>query len=364
MPEEVVQQQQQGPISMHDAEEEEEKPPPGPYRVDTTGLSTTNLPKPPVRRLDGASPAPRPPPTAFASGAPKPAPRLPPRLPPRQNSRPDLNTPEPPPSYNEAAHYQAPDPGALNRLGQSGISVPGFDIGRTASPPKPPPRSPSATPPGAPQAAQVNELQARFARITASNSASSLPSFPGSSSSSKTQPAPSQGTTWEQKQASMNTARNFHKDPSSVSFSDARGAASTANNFRERHGEQVSSGVKTAKDMSSKYSQQAKDMNTKYGITGKLSGYASSAANYNRAAPASSYAGAPGRAAVAAPAHESQVQEPHFEASSSSAWAAETPVQTPQLAAAAGAKKAPPPPPKKRELVAPPPPVPLSSKPR
>ena len=323
-------------------EEEAEKPPPGPYRVDTTGLSTANLPKPPVRRLDASSPAPPSRPTSAATS--KAAPRLPPRLPPRQNSRPDLNTPEPPPSYNEAATYQPPDQGALGRLGHAGVSVPGFDIGRTASPPVPA-RSPQPTPPGRPQAAQVNELQSRFAKMTAqSSSAAAEP---------QAQQQQSQGTTWAQKQSAMNTASNLHKNPSSVSFSDARGAASTANNFRERHGEQVQSGMQQAKGMSQKYGQQAKDMNQKYGISNKLSGYATSAKNFNRSSPSPAGAGAGAPAPAPAPAFATA---------------------SPGLGSVAAAKKAPPPPPpKKRELGAastgssdllPPPPVPVSSKPR
>lgn len=55
---------------------------------------------------------------------------------------------------------------------------------------------------------------------------------------------------------------DFKKDPSSVSFSDAKSAASTANNFRERHGEQVASGVKTANSF-----------DQKYGVSGKVGGY-------------------------------------------------------------------------------------------
>jgi hypothetical protein len=48
-----------------------------------------------------------------------------------------------------------------------------------------------------------------------------------------------------------------------VSFSDARNAASTANNFRERHGDQVKSGW-----------QSANKFNDKYGITNKVGSYA------------------------------------------------------------------------------------------
>lgn len=52
-----------------------------------------------------------------------------------------------------------------------------------------------------------------------------------------------QGTTWAQKRAALRTVNDAHRDPSSISLRDARGAASTANNFRERHGDQVARGV-------------------------------------------------------------------------------------------------------------------------
>ena len=65
-----------------EATEEQEphkpKPPPVPFRADTTGLSTNNLPKPPVGRLEQEVP----PRTSTASPSSKPKPSLPPRLPP------------------------------------------------------------------------------------------------------------------------------------------------------------------------------------------------------------------------------------------------------------------------------------------
>jgi hypothetical protein len=205
--------------------EEEEaagpKPPPVPYRVNTTGLSTSHLPPPPGRKdgADGRNPA--------ADVKPKP-PGLPPRLPPRQISN---HTPSPPPTYGAAtaepdAHKGILNQGSLNRLGASGVSVPGFGIGGT-------------------QGTQLNELQSRFSRL--------------SSSTSPKLELPTEGTTLAQKQAALRTASNFRNDPSSVSLSDAKTAASTANNFRERHGEQVKSGW-----------QSVNKLNTKYGITDKV----------------------------------------------------------------------------------------------
>lgn len=294
------------------AEEETNKPPPGPYRPDTTGLSTAHLPKPPAFR-PGATP---PPPTSAAS---KPKPSLPPRLPPRQNSNPNEFAPAPPPTYNEATQQGTPaqgvlNQGALGRLGQAGVSVPGFDIGRTASPPLPrranpsppvPPRQNSglnavAPPPAAAgHGSQMNELQNRFANMSG-------PKSPA--------PAPTTGTSWADKQAALRTASNLRDDPSKVSAADLKGAASTANNFHQRHGEQVASGWKSANSL-----------NQKYGITGRMNNFASSSAS-----PA-------------------------------------TPPAAPNGQGGLGKKAPPPPPPKKKELSdnsGGPPPIPLSSKPK
>lgn len=294
------------------AEEEANRPAPGPYRADTTGLSTAHLPKPPSARPLGASPPPPPPARAGA----KPAP--PPRLPPRQNSNPNEHAPAPPPTYNEATQANPSqgilNQGAMNRLGQAGISVPGFGVGRTASPPvparqmQPPPPVParqnsaSATPPTAPagHGSQLDELQGRFSKM---------------STTSRTTTAPAQGTSWADKQAALRTASGLRDDPSKVSGADMRNAASTANNFQQRHGAQVASGFKAANGL-----------NQKYGLAGRVNDLASS----------------------------SMASSPQSHVPSSSQ-------------AAGGKKLAPPPPPKKKELVAnsgEPPPIPLSSKPK
>ncbi|KAK5015744.1 hypothetical protein LTR60_002409, partial [Cryomyces antarcticus] len=301
------------------AAEEANRPPspPKPYRVDTTGLSTANLPKPPVRRPNQSA-VPPPPPPAFAP-AKKPKPTLPPRLPPRQNSHPDAYAPPPPPTYTETAQKPAQqgylNQGALDRLGQAGASVPGFNIGRNASPHVPlrsGPSSPGISP--APTGSntrvpQLNELESRFSKM--------------STASSPTSETPSQGTSWAQKQAALKTASSFRNDPSSVSLSDARDAASTANNFRERHGQQVASGWRAASGL-----------NQKFGISDKVNSYTSGGTS-------------------ASPVRQNALAPP-------------PPVQG--LSSGAAGKKAPPaPPPKKAELaggVAEPPPIPLFSKPR
>ncbi|KNG46016.1 hypothetical protein TW65_07212 [Stemphylium lycopersici] len=294
-------------------EEEANRPPPGPYRPDTTGLSTAHLPKPPAFRPGSASPAPPAP-------ASRPKPSLPPRLPPRQNEYPDEFSPPPPPTYNEATQQGTPAQGVMNqaalgRLGQAGVSVTGLGIGRTASPPVPPRANPSPpvpprqnsrtsmkTPPPLPasRGSQMSELQNRFASMSG-------PKSPAE--------APATGTSWADKQAALRTASSLREDPSKVSASDLKGAASTANNFQQRHGDQIASGWKSANSL-----------NQKYGITGRMNNLASSSAS-------------PPPAPSPAPGSQGGL----------------------------GKKAPPPPPPKKKELSdgsGEPPPIPLSSKPK
>ncbi|KAL8674018.1 MAG: hypothetical protein Q9168_001550 [Polycauliona sp. 1 TL-2023] len=217
-------------------------PPPVPYRVNTSGLSTTNLPKPPVRRIDqgGQSPA------SEVRPSTKPKPSLPPRVPPRQGSMPLQNPTSPPPPYTstpDAIPKQESriNQTAVNRLGSAGISVPGFGIG--SSPSSTHQNTGTASTPMEDQGSTVNnpqlsELQSRFSKL------SSRPQDTGS---------PSQGTSLEDKQDAMRTAQSFRNDPSSVSLADAKNTAATANNFRERHGDQVNAGWKSANAMNKKY---------------------------------------------------------------------------------------------------------------
>ena len=209
-------------------EPEEEHKPPVPYRVDTTGLSTTHLPAPPLRRDAAAAVSDRPPP-----------PSLPPRLPPRGGS---TSPTSPSRSPTTGSHASLLPQGSVGRLGAAGISVPGFGIGKSnpaaSGTVLPPPSGSSPT-----KSAQLGEVQSRFSKL-------------GMSSSSTSSTAPTEGTTMVQKQAAFKTASAFHKDPSSVSMSDARSAASTMNNFRQRHGDQVAAGAKTAGDLNQKYGIQ------------------------------------------------------------------------------------------------------------
>ncbi|KAI9814202.1 MAG: hypothetical protein M1827_003368 [Pycnora praestabilis] len=311
-----------------------------PYRADTTGLSTSHLPKPPLKSVDYEqdnsnhhAPAP--------SKAPKPS--LPPRLPPRQSSNPGRYAPLPPPTYT-AASQEPPvqqkdylNKGSLDRLSKAGVSVPGFEIGKPASnnPWRDEPTSPARTesttttlPSSNSRGPQLSDLQNRFSRM---------------STSSPQPEAPSRGTSFAQKQAALKTASSFRNDPSTVSLSDARTAASTANNFRERHGDQVATGWKAASGA-----------NQKYGIANKFNSYTSG-----------------GGAALPSPiATEPQV------ASSRAAWESQEAdsgsiAMRDKTAGPTMKKKPPPPPPKKKELSAntlesplEPPPVPLASRPR
>ncbi|KAI7788017.1 hypothetical protein LA080_013322 [Diaporthe eres] len=245
---------------------EEPPAPPRPYRVDTSGLSTAHLPPPPARRdgADGRDTAVSPPPPPYSATAKPPPPSLPPRLPPRNNNA----SPGPSPSASPGLPPQAApsrqtaflNQGAVDRLGAAGVSVPGLGISggnKQVLPPPPPSRSgaSSPAPPPAAGSGSVSELQSRFSKFGGFGS-KSTPSPPPA------QGAPAQGTTWAQKQAALKTMSDFKKNPSSVSLSDARSAASTANNFRERHGEQVASGAK-----------KANSLDQKYGVSGKVGGY-------------------------------------------------------------------------------------------
>ena len=303
--EEIASRKAEREEEQRQAEEAARPKPSVPYRADTTGLSTGHLPPPPGRKdgADGRSPTESPPITAGPRSKP---PSLPPRLPPRQNSTPI--SPHPNQTAEPDAHKGILNQGALGRLGAAGISVPGFGI-EGKKPPLPPPTSSSSV-----NNSQLNELQSRFSRLT--------PSAPEPNS-------PSEGTTFAQKQAALKTASSFRNDPSSVSLSDAKAAAGTANNFRERHGEQVKSGW-----------QSANKLNTKYGIADKVGSYGATTG------PPTPDTANPG---IEPRANALVAQQP----------------------AVLGKKKPPPPPAKRSELSGTgitkeptPPPIPLSTKPR
>ncbi|KAL8634637.1 MAG: hypothetical protein Q9228_007773, partial [Teloschistes exilis] len=219
----------------------------------------------------------------------------------------------PPPPYTEIANQAATQNGRVNqgaasRLASAGVNVPGFGIGGsqsedgvdgiTASPSQ---RSGTNT-------AQFNELQSRFSKF---------------STKSQDPASSSQGTSLAEKKAAMSTAQSFRNDPSSVSLSDARSTAATANNFRERHGDQVAAGWKSANAV-----------NKKYDVANRVNSYNAQGGD------------------------SSQAQEPQSPSNPIAAPSSTTPLH----------KRPPPPPPQKPSFSggsgASPPPVPLSSKPR
>ena len=227
-------------------QQEQEAPPQIPFRIDSTGLSTSNLPKPPMRHTDtGVSLE-----SSGAVAARKPKPSLPPRLPPRQSSTSSQESFSPAsPRFAPSTQPKIPqqnvlNQGAINRLGAAGVSVPGFGIAPALENSNPWSDEPinmvdNTSGPVSKKAPDMNELHSRFSKM---------------SSSFTTPPeSPSQGTTFAEKQAALKTASSFRNDPSSVRFSDARNAASTANNFRERHGDQVASGLQSASGLNKKY---------------------------------------------------------------------------------------------------------------
>lgn len=153
---EQIEQQNTRQRQVIEAEEEEaQKPksPPVPYRVNTTGLSTNNLPPPPVRRLDSPTSAP---PIGAKPAIMKPKPQLPPRLPPRNQS--PVQNSSPPPPY--ATGSSSPSQGYVNqeaasRLANAGVSVPAFGIGGTNGASQPTPAN----------EAPVHDLQTRFSQM-------------------------------------------------------------------------------------------------------------------------------------------------------------------------------------------------------
>jgi hypothetical protein len=293
-------------------EEEEVKPaaPPLPYRADRTGLKTSHLPPPPVHRAiaeQATSQAP-----VAAHVPPKARPSVPPRLPSRKDSTDivsSVSSAQQPPTYEAAVEQTPAVEGGLNqhavsRLGKAGISVPGFGIGES-NPWKTERSSSNTNTPSATPVPQLSELQSRFARMN--------------SGSPKPEAVPAEGTTFAQKQAAFKTAQDFHKDPSSVTLADAQGAASTANNFRQRHQEQISAGA-----------QKANTWNKKFNVTGRVNNFLE-----KQASPVTEQ---PPAVPVASPTP--------FDAS-----------------ALSGRKPPPPPPPKKPAGFQSPPPVPLGTKP-
>ncbi|GAD94255.1 hypothetical protein NFIA_008670 [Paecilomyces variotii No. 5] len=210
-------------------ESERPPPPPRPYVADRSGLSTNNLPPPPVRRIN--SPA-----QSTTSASSRPTPRPPPRLPARRDTPSEPSTP--PPAYSPTQEQDPESHGFINqhatsRLSQAGVAVPGLGIGGTNGGRGSAPSAPSRT------AAPVNELQSRFSRM--------------STSSSTTGPE---------------TASTGHQDYSASESGTGRGVGSRISDFRERHSDHIDAGKKHFDTGKKKIS----DANEKYGVTKKING--------------------------------------------------------------------------------------------
>lgn len=356
-------------VQSQPAEEMEEQQrlagPPLPYRADRTGLQTSHLPPPPVHRSLASAPLPD---TAQPA---KPQPRLPPRLPTRQSST-DVAAPisSPSPSY-EAVIPPPPAPStngglntsALNRLGNAGISVPGFGIGRNndaaSTNPWKSERSNNATSPQPPTTSGTNalsELQSRFSRMNSPTSNNSTTSPTPNTTSPQTTPPP---PTWQQSQSAVRTASNFHRNPSSVSAADAKSAATTAQAagqsaaaFREKHKESINAA-----------GQRANAFNQKYKVQTRFEKF------LDKHAPLEE--GQQQQTQQPQAAQPGYIQPPPQQAFSPATQISPSPIQppSPELTASISRKPPPPPPPKKpagmygNATGAAAPPVPLGTKP-
>lgn len=220
-------------------------PPPIPYRAKSVGNLTIDAPKRPLPRGQGGE-----------DFKPKPKPSLPPRLPPRQISVSPQTPSSPPPTYSATVPPKAAvsksylNQGALRRLGSAGITVPelGIEAGSRASNLR---QADDGNPKARPSPGAAKESDKPNSQLPKYSDFSSIQKAPGPGS-------PSQGSTLAQKKAALKTAAAFRKDPSSVSLADAKATASTMNNFRERHGEQVASGMKSANALNQKYDISSK----------------------------------------------------------------------------------------------------------
>lgn len=329
--------------------------PPIPYRAKSAGNLTIPSPK---QSLPGDH--------GVEGFKPKPKPSLPPRLPPRQISGSPQTPSSPPPAYsatlppNAAVSNSYLNQGALKRLGSAGITAPelGIEAGSRASNLRQADDDNSRTRSSPGQAKRSDKLT------------SQLPKFSDFSSiQTAAGPGPrGQGTTFAQKKAASKTVTAFRKDPSSVSLADAKATASTMNNFRERHGEQVASGMKSANAL-----------NQKYDISSKMAGHDPTMYNSGDTtamAETDSIAATPSSMRsgwMSANTLDQKYIQPHKSGGGASS---PTPIKdTPQLVSSASntasdleirVKRPPPPPPKKKFSAATstPPPIPLNSKPK
>ncbi|PGH06106.1 hypothetical protein AJ79_06640 [Helicocarpus griseus UAMH5409] len=326
--ESLREEEEQAQREAEEAERPKKVPPPVPYRANTTGLSTDQFLPPPGRRTNTSTASSEEARSQPAAKPPKPS--LPPRLPPRGAVQPSPS-PSPPPAYEATPNRLVPpmNQGAINRLGNAGISVPSLGIDRAASSQRASPK-PADPSPYSPQ----NELQARFARM---NTSSSTPASPAAGT-------PTEGATVQHNQNSLRPAQSFSRESSSVSSYDARNAATAARNFRERHSEQIDSGKK-----------KLLEMDKKYGISKRINSFIEDQKS---------------------PAYPEQQPPPHANAAYYSPQSpSPSAYNRPDLGALNNRKPPPPPPPPKKPSmqsqpvdghaqVAPPPPLPLGTKPR
>jgi hypothetical protein len=213
-------------------------PAPSRYQVDTSGLSTSRFAPPLTRHTGASSPS-------TVPGSRPPPPALPPRLPPRSTATfPSV----PPPTSKTMPTAGILNQGALNRLGAAGVSVPALGIGRSSPPDNYSDVSKAVSPV---HESKWRDLPTGLNRLNLANSPRA---------DSNLEPtAPSGGTTFAKKKAAIGTAVALQNDPKSVSLKDARAAVGTLNNIRQRHGDQVSSGMNAANSF-----------NQKHDVTGKL----------------------------------------------------------------------------------------------
>ena len=228
----------------------EQEPLPAPSRTLTTESVHEAAPRLPPRRFntDGTGQGAAPP-----AGSGKPA--LPPRLPPRPSTTTNVQKVNPPDSGSAPARDGADitrlNRDALDSLGKAGVSVPGFDIGARSGPPAGASASRGEQTRGVVgRGAESNQIQQLSSRFSTPQPASSAPAADDG--------APSTGTTFAQKQAAIRTISNLQKNPASVSLADAKTAASTANNFRQRHGAQVAQGLTAANEINNRYAVSAR----------------------------------------------------------------------------------------------------------
>ncbi|OGE52542.1 hypothetical protein PENARI_c010G10184 [Penicillium arizonense] len=218
------------------AQEEEEEaqkpaPPPVPYRVNTTGLSTDNLPPPPVRRMDSPAGS-----TTSSASKPKAPPKPPPRLPAR-NGSPASQSSDPPPAYSPTQQPLSHDyinQDATSRLANAGVSVPGFGIGGQGA-------QQSQTP--------VNELQSRFSQMR-TNSGSPGPAPPPRASTNPESPASGS--------SSVQNFRDRHADKIDA-------GKQKYSNFREQHADSIDSGKQKVGDFRERHADTIDSGKQKYG---------------------------------------------------------------------------------------------------